>query len=154
MLTALVNLSEMSADAVRQLVQELWQRRADLEHQIRKRDAEIARLKGLAGRPVIKPATKPSGMEAGTQPAQDRPARRQVFGRVTPLAARLQHVQHAVQHRPKIDAAVPATAPRRRDERLDDPPFHIAQVARIVQPSWIVEASVLRCRYGQIRLLM
>ncbi|HYG90925.1 MAG TPA: transposase [Azospirillum sp.] len=74
--TALVNLSEMSADALRQLIQELWQRQADLEHQLRERDAEIARLKGLAGRPAIKPAVKPSGMEAGTQPAGDRPARR------------------------------------------------------------------------------
>ena len=73
----------MSAAALRQLVQELWQRQADLEHQIRERDAEIARLKGLAGRPVIKPAAKPSGMEAGTQPARDRPARRGRAGKVS-----------------------------------------------------------------------
>ncbi|WP_434624543.1 IS66 family transposase [Azospirillum sp. B2RO_4] len=66
----------MSADALRQLVLELWQRQADLEQRLRDRDAEIARLKGLSGRPAIKPAVKPSGMEAGTPAPPQRPVRR------------------------------------------------------------------------------
>lgn len=61
---AQVTLSEMSADALRQLVQELWQREADLERQVRERDAEIARLKGLSGKPAIPPAAKASGLDA------------------------------------------------------------------------------------------
>lgn len=78
------------------------------------------------------------------QIAVHRAARRQVLGQMPPLAARLQHVQHAVQHRPKIDAAVPPTAPRRRDERLDEPPFFVAQVARVAQTAAIMALSVLR----------
>ena len=70
---------------------------------------------------------------------------RTLLGQVTPLAAGLQHVQHAVQYRPKIDAAVPPTTPRRREERLDQPPLLIAQVARVAQFAAIVAVSVLRC---------
>lgn len=81
-----------------------------------------------------------------------RAARRQVLGQVTPLAARLQNVQHAVQHRPKIDAAVPATAPRRWDERLDDPPFLIAQVAWVAQPAAVMALSFFRHPHPCLRL--
>ena len=81
------------------------------------------------------------------QIAVHRAARWQILGQVTPLAARLQHVQHG----PKIDAAVPATAPRRWDQRFDDPPFLIAQVARIAQSAAIMALSALRRPHPHLR---
>ena len=55
---------------------ELLGRVRDLERQVAARDAEIARLKGLKGRPDI----KPSGMEQGSKSPPDPPAGRRRGG--------------------------------------------------------------------------
>ena len=72
-----------------------------------------------------------------------RGAGRQILGDRPPLATRAQHVHQAVDHRPKIDAA-PAPAPLgRRDQRFNQRPFRIRQVARIAKPAPVVASTVL-----------
>jgi hypothetical protein len=58
------DLAACSADELRTLVIELLERHAKLEAAMAAMAEEIARLKGLKGRPQI----KPSGMEKGTDP--------------------------------------------------------------------------------------
>lgn len=56
------NFDDLTPAELRSLLSEVLGRVRDLERQLAARDAEIARLKGLNGRPDI----KPSGMERGT----------------------------------------------------------------------------------------
>jgi hypothetical protein len=57
-----VDPTGLSPAELKALVEQLLEKIAALEHQLREQRAEIARLKGLKSRPEIKPS-KPSGME-------------------------------------------------------------------------------------------
>ena len=77
------NLSALSRPELEALLAELFGEVATLKQTIAELREEIARLKGLKGRPDI----KPSGMEKGTAPAkppreEKRPGRGQVTPRV------------------------------------------------------------------------
>lgn len=65
------NLDALSADQLKALVIRLLEEVASLRRTVVQQAEEIARLKGLNGRPTI----KPSGMETATEPP--RPAKRQ-----------------------------------------------------------------------------
>jgi hypothetical protein len=62
------NLDGLTPAELKALLLELFGRVRDLERQVAARDAEIARLKGLKGRPDI----RPSGMEPGDKAAAGR----------------------------------------------------------------------------------
>jgi len=75
------DLDDLSPTELKQLVLKLLAENAEQKRQIAELREEIARLKGLKGRPQI----KPSGMEAGTncEPA-DKPAGRRGRGKMRP----------------------------------------------------------------------
>src|SRR5271166_1480535 len=53
----------------------------------------------------------------------DGAARRQLLGKVTPLASGARHVHHGVERRAHVGFASAASPPRRRNERFDMRPF-------------------------------
>jgi hypothetical protein len=63
------DIDSLSNAEVKALAVELLGRVADLSRLVIEQGEEIARLKGLKGRPNIKPPSKPSGMEKANRPA-------------------------------------------------------------------------------------
>jgi hypothetical protein len=79
--TAPADLDDLSSTELKQLVLELLAENAEQKRQIAELREEIARLKGLKGRPQI----KPSGMEAGTNSKPtDKPAGRRARSKMRP----------------------------------------------------------------------
>jgi Transposase IS66 family len=78
--TAAPEMSGLSQGELQELVAKLLSKVADLERIVAEQRAEIARLKGLKGRPNI----KPSGMEKGTAPKPARRGKRRRRGKSAP----------------------------------------------------------------------
>ena len=74
------NLSGLSRAELESLLVELFGKVAALEKTASEQREEIGRLKGLRGRPAI----KPSGMDKGTEPAKPGKGKRRFRGKVTP----------------------------------------------------------------------
>jgi hypothetical protein len=66
------DLDTLSFAELKALVLALMGRVTELERIVVSQRDEIARLKGMPGRPTIKPSSKPSGMENATQPKPPR----------------------------------------------------------------------------------
>jgi hypothetical protein len=75
------DITALSSEELRQLVVKLLDKVAELERLVADQRGEIARLKGLKGRPDIKP---PSGMEKATTAASREPGRHRGRGKSTP----------------------------------------------------------------------
>ena len=60
------NFDELSSSQLRELLLKLFSKFTEIEKVVADLRAEIARLKGLKGKPDI----KPSGMDKGTDPAK------------------------------------------------------------------------------------
>src|SRR5580658_8114855 len=73
----------------------------------------------------------------------DRAARWKILRQVAPLAAGAQDVHDAVHYRTHVLLALASARLRRRNERFDQRPLVIRQVARIAQMITIVFGSVL-----------
>ena len=78
------NLSDLSRPELEALLVELSGEVAALKQMVGEQREEIARLKGLKGRPIIKPS-KPSGMDNATEPPKPgKKEKRRFRGRVAP----------------------------------------------------------------------
>src|SRR5271157_5184011 len=73
----------------------------------------------------------------------DGAARRQILGKIAPLASGAQHVHHGAERLSHVCLAPAASPPRRRNERFDMRPLLIRQVARVSQMITLVFRSVL-----------
>src|ERR1700730_2129777 len=58
---------------------------------------------------------------------------RQIFGNVTPLASRAQHIHETVHDFPRLNRALPSATFGRWNNRLDVRPLIVRQIARIAQ---------------------
>jgi hypothetical protein len=74
-----VDTDSLSHDDLKALVEELLGRVSALSRTVIEQREEIARLKGLKGRPDIKPASQPSGIERRIVPRRP-PASRAGLG--------------------------------------------------------------------------
>ena len=78
------NLSDLSRPELEALLVELFGEIAALRQTVGEQREEIARLKGLKGRPDIKPS-KPSGMDNATEPPKPgKKEKRRFRGKVAP----------------------------------------------------------------------
>ena len=82
-MTAPPEMSGLSHGELQQLVVKLLGKVTELERIVAEQRKEIARLKGLKGRPNI----KPSGMEKGTAPKPQRRDKRRGRGQSAPFAS-------------------------------------------------------------------
>ena len=69
---------------------------------------------------------------------------RQVLGQGLPLATGPQDVENPVQHLAHIHRPSPPAMSRRRNHRLDNPPFGIGQITRITKAVAIRRTAVFR----------
>ena len=83
--------------------------------------------------------------------AVDRAAGRKILGNGTPLTARAQDVHKAVDHLADVHAALVATPLGRWDQRLDQVPFLVRQVAGIAKLAPVIASSVLVRPHASLR---
>jgi hypothetical protein len=88
------DIDALSAAELRVLVVELFNRVGVLSATMIELRAEIARLKGLKGRPDIKPPSTPSGMDKASRPATEGTAKRRGGGPKT--ATRIIHEDRVI----------------------------------------------------------
>jgi len=79
-----------------------------------------------------------------------RAAWRQVTGDRAPLAAGAENVEQALQYSSLIDSAFVPAALSRRDQRRNQRPLRIGQVAWVAQLATVVERAVLGGPHRQI----
>ena len=75
--------------------------------------------------------------------AMDRAAGRKILGNGAPLAAGAQNIHQAIDHFPHVDGSLAAAPLRRRDQRFDQRPFRVGQVARIAKMATVIVMAVL-----------
>src|ERR1700751_6123722 len=73
----------------------------------------------------------------------DRAFRRQVFRDRAPLTAGRENVHEAVHYLPHDHRALATASLARRDQRFDQSPFVVGQIARIAQLAAVVTGAVL-----------
>ena len=78
----------------------------------------------------------------------DRAFRRQVFRDRAPLTAGRENVHEAVHHLPHDHRALATARLARRDQRFDQSPFVVGQIARISQLAAVVTGAVLLVHIG------
>ncbi len=69
---------------------------------------------------------------------------RQVLGQRRTLAARPKNIEDPVEHLAEVHVAWPTATTRRRNQRLDQQPFRIRQIARVTRAAAVGGSSVFR----------
>ncbi len=69
---------------------------------------------------------------------------RQILGQSPPLAPCAEHVRQGIDDRSDLDRALVAALLGRRDQRCDQPPFRVRQVARVAQTASVIASPVSR----------
>src|SRR4029077_872119 len=80
--------------------------------------------------------------------ARDRAFRGQIFRDRAPLTASRENVHEAVYHLPHDHRALTTTSLARRDQRFDQSPFVVGQIARIPQLAAVVTGAVFPRPHG------
>jgi hypothetical protein len=137
------NFDELSSSQLRDLVLKLFSRLAELEKVIADQREEIARLKGLKGRPDI----KPSGMDKGTEPAKrDKSKKRPGRGKIRPrVIVEDQTLSAAVPPRNVSTTLIQPGSQFRLDSLRSEPSQKTAQVASKNPPGdlWTTQERAL-----------
>ena len=78
----------------------------------------------------------------------NRRPRREVLRQLTPLTPRAQYIAHRVHDFAHIGFALPAAAARTGDQRFDQPPFRIGQIAWVTLFTRRMLDTSLFCPHG------
>ncbi len=95
---------------------------------------DVQRMVDAVERPIIVPAA---------EIVVHRAPRWQVLGQRAPLTAGREDIHHPVHHCPHIDLPLVAAALGGRDQRADDRPFFVGQIARIPQLAPVIPSPIL-----------
>jgi hypothetical protein len=114
--------SGLSRGELEALIEHLLAENVALKQMVAGLRAEVAQLKGVKGKPMVKPAAKPSGMEQATKPPTSSRRQRERANKISPRVAR-------------EDRIVPAAVPQgSRLKGYED--FHVQELelrARLIR---------------------
>jgi predicted 2-oxoglutarate/Fe(II)-dependent dioxygenase YbiX len=80
--------SGLSRGELEALIEHLLAENVALKQMVAGLRAEVAQLKGVKGKPTVKPAAKPSGMEQATKPPTSSRRQRERANKISPRVAR------------------------------------------------------------------
>ena len=130
------DIDALTAEELRSLVVDLLERAGDLSDTVITLRAEIARLKGLKGRPDIKPPSTPGGMDKASRPVSDGALRRRGGGPKT--AKRVIHEDRVI---PPIGPVPPGSRFKGYEDFVMQDLILHAHVTRFRRERWLTPSG-------------